>query len=295
MRIAHIILAHNEPKQIERLIKRLQHKKADFYIHVDHKSRITDFKYLEDLGQVQLVMPRIKVYWGGFSMVQAMLNSIEFVLQRSRTYDYINFLSGQDYPLKDVYAIHDFFKQNQGKIFTEFLSVNDEWTEAKPRLTKYFLTDSPFAGHYFIERLANTFLPKRKIPKNMIPVGRSQWLTISSLHANHILEHLIDYPAILKYFKYTWGSDELFFQTLLYNSDYRSDMVNDNLRLIEWESGKSSPNTFTIKDADMLLNSNKLFARKFNSHVDSKILDLLDEQAAIAISKRPPEEDEDED
>ena len=80
---------------------------------------------------------------------------------------------------------------------------------------------------------------------------------------------------------------------MIYNSDYRSDMVNDNLRYIDWSEGKPSPKTLTIEDADKLTNSGKLFGRKFNSKVDSKILDYLDEQAAIAARNRPPEEEED--
>jgi hypothetical protein len=35
MKLAHLILAHNQPKQLERLLKRLQHNNADIYIHLD--------------------------------------------------------------------------------------------------------------------------------------------------------------------------------------------------------------------------------------------------------------------
>ena len=41
------------------------------------------------------------------------------------------------------------------------------------------------------------------------------------------------------------------------------------------------------------MNSGKLFARKFDAKVDNKILDYLDEQAAIAAQNRPVEEEED--
>ena len=54
---------------------------------------------------------------------------------------------------------------------------------------------------------------------------------------------------------------------------------NNNLRLINWSEGLASPKTFTIADADELLRSDKLFARKFNQNVDSKILDLLDNES----------------
>ncbi len=292
MRIAHLILVHNGPEQLKRLIKSLQHPHADFFIHVDAKSPMQPFMELEALGQVYFVTPRQKVYWGGYSIVEATLNGFETILQKGKRYDYINLLSGQDYPLKDPYAIHDFLAQNPGKVFTEFKDVATEWTEAKTRLTNYFFTNTPFPGSHYVERIVSAFLPKRKIPYNLKPVGRSQWFTMSSLHANYISEHLLEYPKLVPYFRLTWGCDELFFQTILYNSDYRSDLVNDNLRYIDWSEGKPSPKTFTIADKEQLINSGKLFGRKFNPQVDSQILDYLDEQAAIAISQRPPEPEE---
>ncbi|MFP5040552.1 beta-1,6-N-acetylglucosaminyltransferase [Parasediminibacterium sp. JCM 36343] len=290
MKIAHLILAHGEPEQLKRLIERLYHPDADFFIHLDLKTDIAPFRAFKEMGQVYFVAPRIKIYWGGYSMVEATLNGFESILAKGKTYDYINLLSGQDYPLKDIHDIHQFLKENPGKVFTEFLLVNTEWKEAKRRVRRYFFTNDPFPGSYFLENLVSFLLPARKMPEKMEPVGKSQWFTMSSLHANYILEYLLDYPHVINFFKYTWGSDELFFQTLLYNSDYRSDMVNDNLRFIDWSEGKASPKTFTLDDAERLQKSGKLFGRKFNSKVDSKILDYLDEQAAIAASNRPLEE-----
>lgn len=292
MRIAHLILTHSDPEHLQRMIKRLQHKKADFFIHVDLKTDINPFLHLENIGQVYFVRPRVKVFWGGYSIVEATLNGIDCILQTNKRYDYINLLSGQDYPIKDVYEIHDFFKKNVGKVFAEFQSIDNEWTEAIPRIKKYFLTDTPYFGSNFLAKVMSAILPARKLPKGMVGYGRSQWFTMSVLHANHLVDYLLDYPEIQRFFKNTWGSDEFFFQTLIYNSDYKSDMVNDNLRYIDWSEGKASPKTLTIADAERLTNSGKLFARKFNSKVDSKILDYLDEQAAIAIKNRPPEEEE---
>ena len=293
MRIAHLILTHADPEHLERMIKRLQHKKADFFIHVDLKTDITPFLHLETLGQVHFVQPRVNIHWGGYSIVEATLNGFDYILQTNKRFDYINLLSGQDYPLKNTYEIHQFFKQNPGKVFTEFQSIDNEWTEAKTRITNFFLTDTPFFGSTFLSKLLTVLLPSRKLPKGMIGYGKSQWFTMSTLHANNLVDYLLDYPEIQRYFKHTWGSDEFFFQTMIYNSDYKSDMVNDNLRYIDWSEKKVSPKILTIEDADKLVQSGKLFARKFNSKVDSKILDYLDEQAAISAQNLPTEEEED--
>ena len=68
MRIAHLILTDGNPEHLERLIKRLQHRNADFFIHVDLKTNITPFLDLENLGQVSFIRPRVKIYNNGYSM-----------------------------------------------------------------------------------------------------------------------------------------------------------------------------------------------------------------------------------
>ena len=76
----------------------------------------------------------------------------------------------------------------------------------------------------------------------------------------------------------TWAVDEVFFQTILCNSPLRDTLVNDNLRYIALNEG-FRPVTYTIGDADTLTSSGKFYARKFDSNVDSAILDYLDKQA----------------
>lgn len=276
MKIAHLILAHSEPEQLNRLIKRLWHDDADFYIHIDLKTPIADFLFLADAEHVFFIKKREKVFWGAYSIVQATVNGFEEIIRSGKRYDYINLLSGQDYPLKPVNEIHNFLKSNMGKAFMHTLSVNDEWTEAIPRITKYHLANYSFRGKFTVEKMMNICLPDRKMPNGLIAVGRSQWFTITPKHAAYIVEYLKQNKNVKRFFTYTWGCDEIIFQTILYNSKFREDMVNDNLRYIDWSEGKANPKTFTIKDADTLLHCGKLFARKFSVKTDVSILDYID-------------------
>jgi hypothetical protein len=289
MRIAHLILAHEAPEHVERLIKRLQHPKADFFIHIDLKANINPFLYLENLGQVHFIRPRVSIFKDGFSSAEAILNGFDYVLQTHKRYDYFNILSGRDYPLKDVYEIHQFFKQNPGKIFMESRMVDSEWKEGSDNIKKYYFGYNPFFGSKLLAGLASTFLPARKIPKNLKAYGGSEWFTISSLHANIISDYLLDFPSVTNFFKNTRRGNEFIFQTLMKNSDYTTDFVDDNMRFIASVPDK----ILTIEDAEKLMKSGKLFARKFDAKVDSKILDYLDDQAAIAAQNRPVEEEED--
>lgn len=277
MRIAHLMLVHANPSQLQRLINRLAHPDADFYIHVDLKADISPFLFLAS-EHVKLITNRVSVYWGAYSIVQATVNSFEEILASSTKYDYINLLSGQDYPLKSTHEIHAFLEQNPDKAFMHTLSVATEWQEAIPRVTKYHLSNFQFSGRHTVEKYINFLLPKRKMPNNLIPVGRSQWFTITSKHVEYIVSYLQQNKNVKRFFELTWGSDEIVFQTILYNSIFQNEMVNDNLRYIDWSEGNASPKTFKIDDLQTLLSSGKLFARKFNETVDGKVLDALDKE-----------------
>jgi hypothetical protein len=157
-----------------------------------------------------------------------------------------------------------------------FLSVMDEWKEAIPRITRYHLANANFTGKYRVEQIINAILPKRKMPSGHIPMGRSQWFTITTEAVSYILEFLDQNPDYKKYFMYSWAPDEMIFQTILYNSPFKEHMVNDNQLYVDWSAGGASPKILTMADSEALLSSKKFFARKFSASVDSQILDFID-------------------
>ena len=278
VKIAHLILTHANPAQLERLLGRLHHEDAHVYIHLDLKTDIQPFLHLAEDNQVFFIKNRVKVAWGGFSIVEATLNGFEELLASGRTYEYINLLSGQDYPIKSAGFIHDFFAKNPGKIFMHTLSVDDEWHEAKTRITEYHFVNYSFPGWYRLQQLVNAIMPKRKLPDGIKAMGRSQWFTATPDSLAYVLDYINTNKWVKRFFRYSWAADELIFQTILYNSPFMKDMVNDNLRYIDWSEKKASPKMLTMEDAPALLASDKLFARKFNMDVDKKILDYLDGQ-----------------
>ena len=78
---------------------------------------------------------------------------------------------------------------------------------------------------------------------------------------------------IRKCFGYGLCADELFLQTIVMNSRFRNNLVNDSLRFIDWERGK--PYTFSDEDFQLLISSNKLFARKFDYEKCPGIVDKI--------------------
>ena len=280
MRLAYLILVHNNPRQLNRLIGRLTYDGADFYVHVDEKTDIRPFLPIKKWGNVHFITKRETIHWAGYSMVQATLNGLNEILATGNPYDNITLMSGQDYPIKSNAEIQEFFAANPGKIFMDTLSVENEWREAIPRITQYHMPDLNFPGKHTALRVVNTLIPRRKMPMDLTPVGRSQWFSIPLAGAAYITEYMEQHHELARFFKKSWAPDEMIFQTILYGSHYNKDMVNNNLVYVDWTNGKASPKILTIADAEALGRSTKLFARKFNPEIDPEILDYLDKKQA---------------
>jgi len=276
MRVAHLVITYTNPLQTERMIHRMQHPGFDFYIHVDKKIDITPHLFLGTLPNVYLIQDRVNVVWAGYKTVEATLRSVKEIFSTGRKYDYIHLMSGQDYPIKSAGYIYDFFCANRGKEFLEFEHF-DEWaSESYPRIREYHLTNYNFPGRYYFQWLMNKFLPERKSPLDMEYYGSSMFWALSSGCLQYIVQLLETNIRFRRFMQFTWWSDEFIFQTLVLNSSFKSQVVNNNLLFLDREKGAPHPNILTTSHLKAMLQSDKLFARKFDMSRESAVLDELD-------------------
>jgi hypothetical protein len=280
MRLVHIIFVHKNPIQLERLIKAMAHKNMDFYIHVDKKVDKTAFEYLNKIKQVTFIKKRVACNWGGFSLVKAMMNSIDEIHASGIKYDFINIMSGQDYPIEPINDIYDFFNNHLGYSFINYEESfqSEWWSKAKFRYKHYHLTDFNFLGRYQLQKIVNWLLPYRKFPSSLTPYGSqvATWSTLSFESAIYLSSYIKTNSRLKRFLSFTWGCDEFAFITILMNSCYKDKIINDNCRYIVFSEGESRPKTFDINDYEKIIESKMLFARKFDINVDTQILDKLD-------------------
>ena len=274
-----MILAHNNPQQLGRLVTRLVSPRSDTYIHLDGKVDINQYIHIEKLENVFFIKNRTEVTWANYSMMTATLTSFEEILGKGIEYSHLNLLSGHDYALKKASVVEDFLFKNADKTFMRYRSIEDEWQESLSRFTKYHLGDYNFPLKFRVQVLMNKILPAKKLPNGLKPYGFSQWLTITPVCAQYAIDYLKNNPKLVRFFRLTWAVDELLFQTILLNSNLKDTIVNDHLRYIKFIPKDYSPKTLTMDDAELLVNSGKFYARKFNPQVDSKIFDYLDTNA----------------
>jgi hypothetical protein len=109
----------------------------------------------------------------------------------------------------------------------------------------------------------------------MIPFTGSSYWCITRELAKHIAEFVNNNQKFVQFFKHVFGPDELMFATLIMNSPFKGNVVNDNLRCIRWLGGPH-PHIWVTEDFPILAKSRALFARKFDAAVDTEIFDLID-------------------
>jgi len=280
MTIAHLIIAHKDPPQLERLVKRLIHRKSDIYIHLDKKVNITGYRYLADLGRVYFIKGRILCTWGGFSLVKAITHSVKEILNSSRRYEYINLISAQDYPIKSLDSFYHHIQDSNGKSYIPYEAVEGSswWKHAVSRYELYHFTDIRIRGKYIVQYVLNKYLPKRRfpLPYDLYGSPSATWWTLHRDCLRYVIDFLAEEPNLMRFMKYTWGADEFLFPTIIMNSPFRDSVENTNFRRIEFPAGKANPKVYVTEDFDELIRSDCFFARKFDIKVDAKILDLLD-------------------
>lgn len=122
----------------------------------------------------------------------------------------------------------------------------------------------------------------RKIPLKQV-YGASQWWTMARAHAEYVVSYHDSNKEIRDFFKKTMLPDESYIQTILLNSEFHSDVVNDNLRYIKFPKNSNHPQILTVEDLELISADRIFFARKIDFSVDSSF--KLSEALKIRIQQ----------
>jgi hypothetical protein len=279
MQLNYLILAHKNLSQLDRLISALDHEQTKFFIHIDKKvpgREILNYRFLTNKN-VTLLKSRIPVKWGGFSMVMATIKLLQAASAGNSGYYVL--LSGEDFPLQPNANIHRFLSASYGKEYLYYAKLPYEgWHNGgMDRVDYYWMGDHIEPG---ISKIFLTFqkenLLKRPYFENFPPYGGSQWWCLTHECIQYILRFIRHNPVLIEYFKYTLCPDEVFFQTIIMNSPFKEQAINDNLKYIVYHGNANHPTLFEANDFSVLINSGKLWSRKFDITHDSVILDKIE-------------------
>jgi len=270
--LAYILSAYKNLDQLARLVERLTAEGSVVYIHVDKKTDDAEHGRLERTlaGRPRVhLLERHVCHWGGFGHVRATLKGIDALLASGSDFEHLVLLTGQDYPIKPLAEIERFFAAHRGTSFMAYNGLPSESWSPKGGLGRIEYRHWRWRRHHLR-------LPwKRRFPTGVRPYGGGAYWNLSRACVEHVAEFVESHPDFVDFFRHVDIPDEVFFQTVLMNSELAGSVVNDNLRYIDWTRGRM-PALLERRDLPALRASAKLFARKFDVFHDAEILDLID-------------------
>jgi hypothetical protein len=241
LKVAYLILAHNTPNHVRRLVRALDSPNAVFVIHVDRKSDIEPFLGgLSSKANVIFLKNRVAVYWQEYSIIAATLRLIEEAVKHGP--DYVCLLSGSDYPLRSASYIEDFFSRRRGEEFINLVPIPcDEVDKPIGRVADYWV-ETPFGGRvvfkitYRLNLLLQRLGVKRdhtRVFNGLVPYAGSQWWALTGDACRHILAFVEQRPEVMKFMRHVWTPDESFFQLVIGNSPFAA-RVTRSLWYTDW-------------------------------------------------------------
>jgi len=261
---AYLILAHRNWDLLKLLISAIDDERNDIYVHFDAKVR--DLPELHTSRSILFVVQnRVKVYWGDVSVVVAEYALFETAYSRGG-YSYYHVLSGSDLPIKSQNYIHRFCDENEGCQFIGYTFIG-MFPETVRKVQRWHLWPHSFKRRSLSRSI---FLRVQELfgiyrHRGMVFQKGSQWVSITPELVSLILSRK---EWALMTFSHTFCADEIFVQTICWNSPLRKNIYNTEndaagcLRAIGWRNGClydwSSEDLQTLKESDAL------FARKFN-------------------------------
>lgn len=269
-----LILCYRKIPYIAQLAK--LNKNCNFYIHVDLKSDIHDVKsdFDPELSNVFWLKNRVEINWGGFSIVQAILNLLELSLANHEN-QHFHLLSGNCIFIDDL----DIISQRMGCYSDNAIFI--ELTQSTRRRYRIrFNTphaDTKMQRSYFGRILTKGYQYLDKIIPIVSPILRKAPYGNMWFSANRGgIEHL--YYSIrsedLDYFRKKLVPDEHFFQYIILLNKLEKYVENYH-RYIDFIGNANHPEILNLDKLLSLDREKYWIARKVNDDVALNYLEKL--------------------
>ncbi|XP_061702912.1 xylosyltransferase 2 isoform X2 [Syngnathoides biaculeatus] len=227
---------------------------------------------------------RMVTIWGGASLLKAYLRSMHDLLSMlDWKWDFFINLSGTDFPTRTNDELVAFLSQHRDKNFLKSHGRENARFIKKQGLDRLF--------HECDNHMWR--LGERNIPDGLELSGGSDWFALTHRFVEYVIKSQDDLVSGLKrFYSYTLLPAESFFHTVLGNSHMCDSLVDNNLRVTNWNRKLGckcqykhivdwcgcSPNDFKPQDLIRIqqLSRPTFFARKFESSVNQEAIDILD-------------------
>jgi hypothetical protein len=309
MTVVYHIETHRNPRQVEHLVRTLVSGDTDTLVVIDQDRRFEspDSALLTRLGAVLHLSDG---GYGDLTHVRRWLRTVQWLQDEGIDYRWLSNLSGQDYPVRSLAAIHGDLAATRTDAFVETFDVFDEaqtpWGIARGR-TRYefehrrFRALTPHAQRLIRPAQAlNVMQPWVRVSTAYgLAVGKassSPWghdvvlkggsfFTTLRRPAVEAVRRFVDVRSdVMAYLEGCLAPEEVFFQTALgwaieHDREAATLVVeNDCRRYFDFTHTEfNHPKTLTEDDLPLAARSGADFARKFDDASNPGVLDRIDQ------------------
>ncbi|WP_312173223.1 beta-1,6-N-acetylglucosaminyltransferase [Chryseobacterium sp.] len=267
VRIAYFIMVHQRPEAFKTLLEKIYTRDQFYLIHVDRKASSETTEAIQDYV-IQFpnvyILESMNIVSGGFSMIQAELNAMEFLLNASKDWDYLINLSGEDLPLRSQQIIRQFLTANVGRNYIFYYDQKFYRPDTLQRIQNHFTE---------LSHKISSLIYKRDFMRDVTPYIGGKWFiftreTCSFLTNN---EKVMDFED---YYLHTLLPAESFFQTVLMNTDFNDIIVNDDKRAT-FNTPLIGKDNYYNQFLRVLKESNNLFINKVGDLTYQQIIQYM--------------------
>lgn len=280
-----LITAYKNFQHLEDIIDFFESDDFSIYIHIDKKSVLAEKERIRlvEKKNVRLISSAYSINWGGLNHLKAILLLADEALKDKRN-TYFHLITGHDYPIKPISEFQRYFEDNSNDYMEFHTLPYPAWKRESgglDRLSRYNFYDIVDGRVGFGKFITNTLLSiqkiigfKRQFYKNFPSLyGGSTYWSLRRESVNYVFEYMAEHPNFLQRFKYSFCSEEIFFQTILLNSPLKENIINHNMRFIVWEERNGNfPANLDESDYRNITLTESFFARKFEFPISQKLL-----------------------
>lgn len=271
MRHAFLILAHDNFRQLQRLIDALDWPECGIFVHIDRKVRQHPTLHAKN-ARLEMVAPRIDVRWGHVSQIEAEMSAL-CAAHQNGTWDYFHIISGVHYPLVSPRQFDEFFGRAARANVLMTMKVDPSQLQMRLGYRNFFMKNL-VSSNRTVFKLMHILWRATLWPQKRLGITRkvnpdwpkaSQWCALSGEAVDKILLHR---DGIMKRMRRTFCCDEFFVPIALYESGLPV-MEYDRLTFVDFYYGNAA--VMHSDDFNRLKECRCLWARKFTDESSSLI------------------------
>jgi hypothetical protein len=313
--VIYFLQTHTRPAQVARLVKVITQSNRDAIVLISHDvaGQALDVAGLHALGKVHVL--HHQGGYGDFSHLDRYFAAVDWLEANGIEYNWLENLSGQDYPLRPIAEIEAELDATSFDGFLQYTAVfPDRVPPGADRGAAGYRLAPPFDvamrydyRHWRVGKATNL---KHRLMYPFMAINLVQpWIRVSSFYATigvrrrrsvfgpgfhcyggsffctlraECVRYLRDYakanPEVVDFFRATMAPEEAFFHSILVNSG-QFKLTTDYKRYIDWAGGEyTHPKILGVTDAPALLASGAHWARKLDLTREPKLFDLLDQR-----------------